>query len=82
MPCCEEFEATVEQDFRLKTNGEMSNQDLVQESKSRITTQIGTTLDDDIATTPLTITQKVEMLNWMRQFTKEEGKESVTVFQR
>ena len=56
----------------------MSNQDLLQEAKSLSSMQTGTTIDndDDVTAIPLTITQKVEMHNCMRQFIEEKGMES------
>ncbi|GFR99285.1 tigger transposable element-derived protein [Elysia marginata] len=63
----EEFEAMVEQDSGLETNGEMSNTDLLREVNS---TSLAVD-EEDIAAVPLSIEQKMEMLNCMRQFIEE-----------
>ncbi|GFS15123.1 hypothetical protein ElyMa_003179400 [Elysia marginata] len=69
----EEFEAMVEQDSGLETNGEMSNTDLLREVNS---TSLAIDEEDDIAAVPLSIEQKMEMLNCMRHFIEEKGMES------
>ncbi|GFR87378.1 hypothetical protein ElyMa_004222100 [Elysia marginata] len=69
----EEFEAMVEQDSGLETNGEMSNTDLLREVNS---TSLAVDEEDDIAAVPLSIEQKMEILNSMRQFIEEKGMES------
>ncbi|GFR90204.1 tigger transposable element-derived protein 3-like [Elysia marginata] len=68
-----EFEAMVEQDSGLETNGEMSNTDLLREMNS---TSLAVDEEDDIAAVPLSIELKMEMLNCMRQFIEEKGMES------
>ncbi|GFR87891.1 tigger transposable element-derived protein [Elysia marginata] len=65
----EEFEAIAEQDSGLETNGEMSNTDLLREVNS---TSLAVDEEHDIAAVPLSIEQKMEMLNCIRQFIEEQ----------